>query len=437
MAKVLFIPSDHGGGYGHVSRCIFLAKKMKAHGHQTAVVLEPKHYVNGLNAGLETFVFKTKIEKFIKYQFKRPHRPFVNLKSKILKPPVFVEFSSLAYQIPRDGYLSEKIVNSRIKRFQRIINKFKPDALVGDTHFLTYILGRKNSIPVIQITRLAGFPPHPDFFWWEETNRHLIEPDALAPFNKIISKLNLTDIQKTEDLLRGDRYIIPSNKKMEPVKINGNNVIYGGAFTEDYHQHQRIPFFAEKNEYPRIFVTIGGGAERGQEKQFFDAILEFFNKTEFKVLVSTGRKIAAKKYKEFSRNVFIVDWINGMSAIKQSDLVIYHGGYSTTMEVLLAGKPSIVIPSHSEQEGNGRRLESLGVGKTVLPYKSDLQPLEYKWTYGNFNMMAGFDFSLDSNELHEKMKEVLYSDAYNRLSEMSNSLLKLQEKLDSREILDF
>ncbi|MGD9489557.1 MAG: glycosyltransferase [Calditrichaceae bacterium] len=439
MSKILFIPSDHGGGRGHVARCIYLANKLREKGHDSAIVLEEKHFKSSQKENIRSFLLNTKKERIVKYQFKKPFKPAVQLNTRITKYPVFVGFGSLAYQVPRDGYLSPRLVNYRFNQLAKIVDEFKPDILVGDTHFLTWPLGRKFNLPVVQITRLAGYPPHPKFLWWERKKWTYTEPDALMPFSDLMDKLSFNGMSKAEDLLTGDRYVIPSSRKLEPVKDDENSVIYCGALSEFHGPGKSIPLFDNKDEYPKIYVTIGGGAARANEKQFFESIISAFNKTEFDVLVSTGKRVKAAKYNRRSANIQFVDWAPGTSAIRQSDLVIFHGGYGTAMEVVLSGKPSIVIPSHSEQEGNGRRLEKLGVSKTIIPIarETPMDVLEYSWPYGDYQMLAGFDFKLDEQELLSSVRELLGEDIYAKAGKLSVDLKKHQAEADYDNIIKF
>lgn len=438
MKKVLFIPSDHGGGRGHVSRCLYLAKQFKAQGFDSAIVLEKKHYQDGFNAGLTTYLFDTRWERLIKYQLKKPHKPMVRLLSKPAGYPVFIAFSSLAYQAPRDGYVSEKITSYRLKLFDQIFTRFKPDVLVGDAHFLTYILGKKYNLPVVQITRLAGYPPEPKFFWWDKHPPAFVEPAALRPFQSILDSMKMNYIDRVEDLLIGDHYLIPASRELEPVKRRGRKVTFTGPLAELSPLTRPINYFLEQNEYPKIYVTIGGGAGRNQEQTFFETILNVFNKSDYRVLVSTAGRAPAKLFRGRSANVLFVDWIDGQSAIRQSDLVVHHGGYGTIMETLVAGKPSLIIPSHSEQEGNGRRLELLGVGKTILPFIGELEPLVFTWPFGDYHMRAATEFQLEKTEILEQIHHLLYnSEVYSKLKELGSSLNNLQQKIDISDLLNF
>ncbi len=428
MKRILFIPSDHGGGRGHASRALYLAKTAQAQGYETGIILEKKHIADAGNAGIQGYLLDTRRERIQKYQFKKPFKPNLKLKTKLNKRPVFVEFAGLAWQVPRDGYWSEKLVRLRIKQLSAIVEQFRPDVLVGDTHFLTFLLGKKFDIPVIQVTRFQGWPPKADFLWWKNNAVEISAPLALRPFETVLNELQLTFVEKIEDLLKGDRYLIPANKELEPVRRGKSSLFYCGTLAESQSKKRNIPFFNAESAVPKIYVTIGGGAERGQLENFFQQILSVFDHSEYRVLVSTGRRVPAKKFKGQSANVVFEDWVDGTTAIRQSDLVIHHGGYATTMESLLSRKPALVIPSHSEQEGNGRRLETLGLGKVILPFKEKLQPLEFEWPYGVYSMNAAFHLKLDASEIHEEINSLLYGETYQKLKKMSASLDNLRRR---------
>ncbi|MCD6375009.1 MAG: hypothetical protein J7L94_05740 [Caldisericaceae bacterium] len=436
MKRILLLPSDHGGGRGHVSRCIYLAKKLRAAGAQVALVLENKHYQEGIEAGINTFLLDTRKEKFFKFQFKKPFWPRIKMIDPPEKMPVFLMFSGLAYQVPRDQYLSRSIVNRRFKKLNKIVEQFKPDLLIGDTHFLTYLLGKKFSLPVVQITRLAGFPPDPQFFWWMEQPPKMVEPHAVEPFEHLLEKLAISDVQKAEDLLRGDLYLIPASQKIEPLDNDKKYVLHCGPLTENSVVDHRIPFFEHPADVPNIYVTAGGGANRFGQQQFFEAILNVFDRRDFRVLVSTGGLVPAKSLNGRSTNVLFVDWVDGLSAIRKSDLVIHHGGYGSMMEVLLTGKPSIVIPFHSEQEGNGRRLQELQIGDLVLPFKGKMKELIFSWPFGVYSMMAGFDLNLDAEKIIGMVDQIYEQALYKRLQKISDELLDLQQNFSPVDLIN-
>ncbi len=436
MDRVLLIPSDHGGGRGHVARCIYLAKRLMASGKQAALVLEPKHYQTGIDAGVPTYLLNTGRERFFRFQFKKPHIPRVELVNPPEQPPVFMAFHGLAYQVPRDEYLSFRIVKSRFKKLEKIAQKFKPDVLIGDTHFLTYLLGKKLQVPVVQITRLAGFPPQPQFFWWLDQPPEMTPPDALAPFTPLLDELQEDNVKSAEDLLSGDLYLIPSSKAVEPVKKSRNvKVVFSGPLLEISEVNQKIPFFEDQDAIPKIYVTIGGGANRLGLQRLFEAFLQLFDRKDFKVLISTAGLLPAKNFNGRSTNVLFSDWVPGLSAIRKSDLVVHHGGYGSTMEVLMLAKPSIVVPFHSEQEGNGRRLEELQTGALYLPFDGPLQELTFNWPFGQYTMLGGNQLHLEADDFLPLIEQIYDDQIYQRLKKTQEELQNLQQKFDPVEML--
>jgi UDP:flavonoid glycosyltransferase YjiC (YdhE family) len=435
MRRVLFLPSDHGGGMGHVSRCIFLAKKLKESGHETAIVLEKKHFSAGIDAGIKTFLFDTRLERLQKYQLTRPFKPQVSLKTRIWKAPVFLEFNSLAFQVPRDGYVSEKIVAIRLKGLDKVVKSFKPDLLIGDTHFLTYILGRKNDIPVIQITRLAGYPPKPNFMWWKDNPVELTLPQAIRPFEVLIEKYLDEQISRAEDLLRGDRYLVPSCPEVEPISGNHEDTRFVGPMAPVDDNFADNPFRGYNKSLKNIYISIGGGAARSQEKQLFAKLIEVFHGSQYNVLISTGKRVPAVKYNNKSKNINFVDWVHGLTAINYADLIVFHGGYATMLEILVQGKPSLVLPSHSEQEGNGQRIENLGEGAVLPIHAKDLSPLEFSWPYGHYSFLAGYELNLERDEILSKIAKLLQSrPGHKRISE---KLRALAASTDYESVLTF
>ncbi len=437
MKRILVLPSDHGGGRGHVSRAIHIGKRLQQLGHMPFLVLEKKHYYQGANAGVQTRLLSTRAERFVKYQLTRPFKPAVRLLDKIKQAPVFYDFYSLAYQIPRDFYLTPRLVRYRLNKLSRLVRETQPDAIIGDTHFLAYALAKKHNLPVIQITRQVGFPPQPRFLWWREQVADVSAPDALAPFRPLIDHLKLPGIEKIEDLLRGDRYLIPSIREMEPVDADPEKVFYSGPLVEMERANQNIPFLSENNEYPKIFITVGGGASRGRMAEFFDKLIAIFHQSDYRVLVSTGNTVPAEKYKNRSGNIHFENWVHGVSAIRSSDLVIFHGGYATMMEVLQLGKPALVLPSHTEQEGNGQRLKSVGCGRLARIYREPLEALTFEWPYGTYQMKAAFEFDLNRDEILHHVHELIYGSTLQAVRDFSAKFREQRENFNMEQCLDF
>lgn len=399
-------------------------------GHQCAVILESDHYKKYLHLDyVKVYELKTQRERALKIHWNPPSL----LSNKLINPPsqspVFLDFSSLAWQVPRDEYLSAKIVNSRFNQLCKYVDKFKPDYLIGDTYFLCRIVAKKYSIPLIQITRKAGYPLDPEFLWWRKSEPRWTAPDALAPFKFLLDQYNFNDIEKIEDLLKGDIYLIPAVQEIEPVKQNSEKVFYIGPLSDMDHRAK------ENKKKKSIYITIGGGSKRGRVFELIELIINAFKNSDIEILISSGGLFPAKNINQKYKNIRLEDWVDGKSEIQNHELTIFHGGYGTMMEVSIAGKKSVIIPSHTEQEGNGRRLEALGVGKVLLPFSKIDGKLQFEWPFGFYEMGAAFDYSINSESLFETCSAMLGKELANKEAALANKLKRAQNSFDINHLL--
>jgi len=132
---------------------------------------------------------------------------------------------------------------------------------------------------------------------------------------------------------------------------------------------------------------------------FFEKICDAFRNININIIVSTSRKFPMKDFSNKLPNIDFHQWVPGREVINKSDLIIFHGGYGTMMETAKAGKPSIVIPFHSEQESNGRRLESNGCGKILKISKQNYSIHMRNWAFGDYSILSQSRIDLQSEEL--------------------------------------
>ena len=234
--KILLFPSDFGGGYGHISRCLAIANDAKERGHLCAFVLNEKKYEMHLK-GKEYKVF------IPTQNIKSKTLPSI-LKWKIINTfyknptPVFTEITNLDFQAYRDGFFDRNFVVNIIESYVKIANYYRPDLIIGDTNLLVWILSRRIKVPVVQIIRLASHPDNGSIIWWKDIDKSIKPPDSSKIFNPILKAFGINKIYKAEELLQGDMYIIPSIPDIEPIKIEKNSY-YTGELTIHYNWRRR------------------------------------------------------------------------------------------------------------------------------------------------------------------------------------------------------
>jgi MGT family glycosyltransferase len=406
--RILFFPSDLGGGFGHISRCLTLAHKGKSRGHNCGFVFNTDKYANYI--GQEFGVYLTKIRSpMISWLSSKRERIF---RSESNNDPLFIEFSSLAYQAIRDGLVTEKSIKNKLRQYLKIVEDFKPDVLIGDANLLVWMLSKKANVPVVQIVRFASHPSAAKLIWWKKNPEGLTPPDFLALFNPLLRKMRLEAIEKAEDLLRGDLFIVPSIPAIEPIQSDEATVHVGELARTG--TNDQYPSWLEEidDSHPLIYVTIGGGAGSVGNKLFFSTVAEAFADKPYTIIVSTSRKFDLGSLPDIPKNIRFYQWVPGKLLISKANLVVFHGGYGTMMECLSSGKPTITIPYHSEQEGNGRRMEQLGCGSVLKLSKETFKRMEKKWRFGSYSFLVQNRYDLTAKELSDEVSRILANKGY-------------------------
>lgn len=365
LKRILFIPNYIGGGFGHLGRCLALADEFRRRGGKAIFAINGPHVRSITAAGYEVQIIK---------------KPRVAKSGS--RGSAYLYVPNMNYQIVRDGFDSTGLVKDTLYETAKIVKTIKPDVIVGDGHPITYILGKKMGVPVVQIVKSAVHPNPERLVWWEDDPAGLIQPEPGPVFNPVLRKMGMREISRAEELLDGDLLLLPSISELDPMHILPQKTFYTGAIIRRNDISLSTPEWMNRldADRPVIYVTIGGAASHSGGDDFFNLIVKAFEGTQYQVVLSSGGKEKSEK-SELPENIHLMSWVPGIKMIMRSSLVIHHGGY-TRLEILSLGRPGIVIPFHSEQEYYGRILENEGVAR-LLHYS--LQPyirVERKWKGG-------------------------------------------------------
>jgi UDP:flavonoid glycosyltransferase YjiC (YdhE family) len=398
VSKVLMLPSYLGGGYGHISRCLALADELVERGWQAAFALGGQH------------VGRVQQKGYPVYRLSRPNIP----RQSVQKTPAYIVFSNFNYQLPRDGLTSPGIVRACIKEQLGIVRKFKPDILVSDSWPLAGALSHLTGIPVVQIVRTATHPAAPQLIWWQAAPAELQPPDPRPVINPVYESLRMEPVSRGEDLLKGDRYLVPSLPCLDPLPDGLPETYYTGPLVQNTGLSEDPPEWLarQRTDCPTVYITLGGGADPVGGPDFYRLIFEALGELPVQVIASTGAKFTPEELPSAPANFTVVAWAPGRLVIPRSDLIVYPGGYGTTMELVQAGVPGLVIPFHTEQESNGRRLEAQGAARVLLPVKGEPVSLKRTWRGGSFSVLVYPQSDLNPAELGSAVMEMLREPGY-------------------------
>jgi len=420
--KLLFFPSDLGGGLGHINRCLALAEEARRRGHQSVFVLHnPKHL--------------DRVRRRFPAHLCRSRRPLASITSilgaALTRPrraprPLFIEFNGLDYQVPRDGLLRPADVERRLARYLRLVRSIGPDLLVGDTNLLVWILSRRTDLPAIQLVRAASHPDTARIIWRRDGQEELEPPRTAALFNPLLERWGLDPIQRAEDLLRGDRYLVPSIPEIEPIPPD-ERTVHLGAVIDTAKEEPPPPWLGElPRSQPLVYLTMGGGAGPVGSHEFLRTVVDAVAGKPFQMVVSTGGTLPGQGPRDLPDNLHILPWVPGRQLIARARLVISHGGYGTMMESLSAGRPMITVPFQSEQEGNGRRLEQLGCGLVLRLSRDGGKTVSRRWPQGTYTYRVQETYDLPDGAFAAGLDRVLTDPAFGERAE------QLGEKIRSR-----
>jgi UDP:flavonoid glycosyltransferase YjiC (YdhE family) len=376
----LFFPSDLGGGFGHVARCLALAKSWRASGHLATFALGGKHFRNIQEMGFNAQRLQHATESGG-------------------QAAAYTLITGMAYQWPRDGYHHAKIVEEAVEDALAICQKSRPDLIVSDYWPLARIVAHACRLPLVQIVENFSHPQGMPLIWWEEPPAGIHPPDIRRVVNPVLKSFGLPNVQRAEEMSQGDLLLIPSIPELDPLPEMPPHTHYIGSL-------QAVSTSTPLPEKGLVYISIGGGAQQGS-RAFFQTVISAFKDAPFQGILSTGNQVHPREFKNVPPNLEIKSWVSANEMLKRCQLAVFHGGTATRMELLTHGRPGLVIPFHSEQENSGRRLEAAGAGR-VLPYSDDPWEMqEVKWAGAPFTLAYRRQPTLTPEALRQAIQSLL------------------------------
>jgi UDP-N-acetylglucosamine--N-acetylmuramyl-(pentapeptide) pyrophosphoryl-undecaprenol N-acetylglucosamine transferase len=222
-----------------------------------------------------------------------------------------------------------KLISSLWKS-RKIINKFKPDAVIGTGGFA--------SGPLLQVANSYNIPT-------------VIQEQNSYPgiTNKILSKKANAVCVAYENL---DRFF-PKNK----IVFTGNPVRQD-LLESDAKREEGISYF-NLDKTKKTLLVLGGSLGSRRINQLIEKELPFFESNNLQVIWQCG-KLYFEEYQKYNSNklktdnqssVTVLAFIDRMDLIyAAADFVISRAGASSVSELCLVGKPTIFIPSPNVAE---------------------------------------------------------------------------------------
>ncbi len=226
-----------------------------------------------------------------------------------------------------------KLISSLIKAGD-IVNKFKPDVVIGTGGFA--------SGPLLQRASSKGVPCV------------LQEQNSYAGItNKLLAKKAKKICVAYDNM----EQFFPADKI-----VKTGNPVRGDLVAMNVSKEDALSFFELDVHKPTLLV-LGGSLGARRVNQLIEKELDFFKQLGIQLIWQCG-KLYFEEYKKYnSETVKVFDFVNKMDfAYTAADIVISRAGAGSVSELCIVGKPVIYIPSpnvaEDHQTKNAQALEA-------------------------------------------------------------------------------
>lgn len=275
-------------------------------------------------------------------------------------PSVLLNTYGFDPMIIYESFFTRKIIlgigkpkaNDLIKSYKnelQLIKETRPDLIVSDWRFTTWLSAATMNIPCVHIWNsswglLAGYP--------ELVNQRFVKYYSYIislweyEINNFLKNIRGDNKKTDEFVFRGKHNIIPDHiffRSIDVEKVNSSCTFVGPL----------VPWPDNRNsEIKRTHdITILFGGHN----------LSYLTKLIRNVASSMRLKIAVID-KTFHQVTNTSQFTFFPNLIKEGKVVVVHGGIGSIYQALLASKPILVLPQHLEHLDNGSCVEELGIG---------------------------------------------------------------------------
>jgi UDP-N-acetylglucosamine--N-acetylmuramyl-(pentapeptide) pyrophosphoryl-undecaprenol N-acetylglucosamine transferase len=215
-----------------------------------------------------------------------------------------------------------KLISSLL-RSRKIVNSFKPDAVIGTGGFA--------SGPLLHVASSKGIPS-------------LIQEQNSFPgiTNKLLAKKVNTICVAYEGLEK----FFPKEK----IKLTGNPIRKDLLEVKNKHIEGKDAFTLKHNK--KTLLVLGGSLGARRINQLIEANIGFFEAQDIQVIWQCG-KLYYDQYNQYNdqENIQVHAFLNQMDlAYAAADVIISRAGAISVSELCIVGKPVVFIPSPNVAE---------------------------------------------------------------------------------------
>ncbi|MBI4589389.1 MAG: hypothetical protein HY725_11165 [Candidatus Rokubacteria bacterium] len=325
---------------------------------------------------------------------KRGHRVVLAGTPKYLRDPDVVRPGEFElYELP-DFYLdhglevlrrvrklpSTRIIEENLTAELDMLNRVRPSVAIVDFRPTMYLSTRLKGIPVISLlggrwvyqyasTPYKAFRTYALYPWIRrivgERGADLFMPSLqraamrykMLPFSLAYRRHGLAPKWAPWEMIVGDYNLILDTELLSPTGPLPDTFRRVGPIF--WTSEVPLPAWAHGLASGKavIYVTMGSTGHAA----LFRHLLRVLAESGYVILMSTGGQVELAR-EEIPKTAYVEKYLPGGRIMQLADMVIHHGGAGTVYQALQAGRPSIIIATHFEQELLGAAVEEHRAG---------------------------------------------------------------------------
>ncbi len=291
------------------------------------------------------------------------------------------------------GMADAGFVDSAIKAELDAIRDFEPDVVFAEARPSAAVSANAAGVPSVMIASWPCNPMHPA--------NACCMGKYTDVFNERLRRFGLPEIANITELfyMRSTVKLAPTLPELEPEMSDIDGIRFVGYILDlDYDRSQIPGWYGDWLDLPQVFIYLSVGAI--SPEIYIEVVIETFRDMPYRVICGCGYHYSLKVLPEGLDNIKFVRYVPTAAIMKDTALVIFHGGQDTMLTTLLHGIPSITIPGkHYERDYNATRLSGLGAS-IKLPVLG-FRPNRLRKA---IEEVADGEYGIASRKLSEKLK---------------------------------
>jgi UDP:flavonoid glycosyltransferase YjiC (YdhE family) len=254
------------------------------------------------------------------------------------------------------GMFTNRFVKTTFAEWKKLIQEFKPDAIVSEFDLVLPIAARKHNIKLYTTMTTPGLPSYYCELFYKKPH-----PDRslCRYYNHLLRSLQLPPIKSVLELFMGydqAHWIIPSLPELEDIPVSPKYNYVGSLIPRNFAKTS----WKWNKTRPLIYVYLSIGQISAEQAE--QELVAAFGNTGFDVLVAgAGHPYFEEKGGYSQGNVHFFTFIPSDRVLRQADLAIHHGGQNTTLQCIKERVPALIFPGrHFERYFNARKAEHAG-----------------------------------------------------------------------------